>query len=176
MRLLVGIHLAEIWHRYADFAEFVRRNFRRSKNTSFVLFEWPIFSQKDLANLIDKLGLPKERFFVVPCSSREKSWSAEFESYKEGFERVLGTISTRLGKKEKIVPVFFGGDAKNCFEIISSPALIALEKKFGNRVVGARTNLNWVYGTPAKLRRPLSIELPKRAVAKKKLLFRLKPK
>ena len=148
MRLLIGIHSVRAFNAL-DLKKLFKKHFG-GQNPFFITFALTEDRATKLAKLYQDAGLPEGRFLsVIPA---KEAGRASFPVYKKSFEKALRTISKNLGRNEKIDVAMFGGSANLCYSRISDGALKAMQKRFRNRTVNARSLRGWVYGQGHNLR------------------------
>jgi len=145
MKLLVGVHMKK-GHKSQRFAEFVKKHFESEPNTLFVAFNWPTFSKQDMLDLAKKSGVAEKNFIFVTTDFRKSPGSAFFKPYERNFKSVVKHISLRMGSKENLEVIGFGGAAEHCYERIFGRVTEILGKKFKGRLKQSRSVMPWIYG------------------------------
>ncbi len=149
MKLLIGIHLHEKYKGWR-FRRFVRKSFAQGQKTALMVFDWAPFSKNEIRVLSKRSRVHLSNFFLVRTIPQPGvSFEVDFGAYRKNFGKAIDAISKKLGKNEKIEPVFFGGSEETCFDRIRTGATADLRKKFGGRLGEIKTETRWVYRLPS---------------------------
>ncbi len=153
MKILLAIHPAGL--NTQTFYTFWERQIKKDKNTFLLYFHSSRnFSKMTRLNIREApVSLKKNSVAILPRRSKkgESVATETFPPYESSLSRVLERLKKKLGSRERIEVISFGGDASLCYKGINLSAHRKIQEAFGRkRVVRNRTFLPLVYGRPKR--------------------------
>jgi hypothetical protein len=151
MHIILGIHSPN--SDLKEIAEFILKSMKSEPQTYFLNFEYAYSGEPlDIKKLKAQMGKMQSHIIDIPA---RKGSQSSMVAYAPKFVKVLLTLKSKLGEKEKVLATSIGGSAKHCFEEVNGTlhknetvsVQRILKKVFGRRLLTPSSYLPLIYGS-----------------------------